>query len=166
MASDPIGTRVMCSTPPATTNCAEPASTACAPKFTACRPEPQKRFTVVPGTSTGNPAASTAPRAMLNPCSPTCVTQPMITSSTSLACTPARSSAPISVRASMSTGCTADSAPLRLPRAVRIASTMTASPTTASFPSDALDSLWICCRGGGPRETPANPMPIPSTSPP
>src|SRR5947207_8903781 len=66
----------------------------------------------------------------------------------------------------MSTGCTADSAPLRFPRAVRTASTMTASPTTASFSSDALDSLWICWRGCGPLETPAKAMPKPSTGPP
>src|SRR5438309_9395178 len=145
-ASEPIGTRVMCSTPPANTSCAAPLTTACAPKFTACSPEPQNRFTVVPGTSTGRPAASTAPRAMFMPCSPTCVTHPMITSSTSSGLTPARSSAPVSVRASRSTGCNAASAPLRLPRAVRTASTMIASPTVASQSSGM--PKWILANDG------------------
>src|SRR5438552_1096988 len=136
----------MCSTPPATTSCAAPLTTACAPKFTACSAEPQNRFTVVPGTSTGRPAASTAPRAMFMPCSPTCVTHPMITSSTSSGLTPARSSAPVSVRASRSTGCNAVSAPLRLPRAVRTASTMIASPTVASQSSGM--TKWILANDG------------------
>ena len=47
--SAPIGTRVMFSTPPATTRSCAPALTACAAKFTACWPEPQKRFSVTPG---------------------------------------------------------------------------------------------------------------------
>src|SRR5689334_2651837 len=130
--------------------------TACAPKFTACSPEPQNRFTVVPGISIGSPAASTAPRATFMPCSPTWVTQPMITSSTSCALTLARSIAPLRVRASRSTGCSADSAPLRLPRAVRNASTMTASPMVLSSSRSRARRV----------ETPANRTPIPSAIPP
>ena len=51
--SEPIGTRDMLSTPPATTSCCSPDMTPIAAKFTAWRPEPQKRFTVVPPTSLG-----------------------------------------------------------------------------------------------------------------
>jgi hypothetical protein len=36
----------------------------------ACRPDAQKRFTVVPATLTGNPALITAWRAMLRPVRP------------------------------------------------------------------------------------------------
>ena len=79
--SAPIGTRVMFSTPPATTRSCAPAFTACAAKFTACWPEPQKRFNVTPGTSIGQPAASTAERARFAPCSPVSVTQPTTRSS-------------------------------------------------------------------------------------
>src|SRR5205807_10643117 len=70
----------------------------------------------------------------------------MITSSTSSGLTPARSSAPVSVRASRSTGCNAASAPLRLPRAVRTASTMIASPTVASQSSGM--TKWILANDG------------------
>src|SRR3981189_2362698 len=69
-ASEPIGTRVMCSTPPATTSWAAPLITAWAAEFTACSPEPQNRLTVVPGTSTRRGAAGAAPRAILLPCAP------------------------------------------------------------------------------------------------
>ena len=53
-----------------------------APKWRACWEEPHCRSMVVAGTDSGKPAASTALRAMLRDCSPTCMTQPMITSST------------------------------------------------------------------------------------
>ena len=79
----PIGTRVMFSTPAAITTSYAPAITPCAAKCAACCDEPHWRSTVVPTVVSGNPAASAALRATLMPCSPTCMTQPMITSSTS-----------------------------------------------------------------------------------
>ena len=81
-ASEPIGTRDMLSTPAPITTSWAPESTPCAAKFTACCPEPQKRLMVVPGTSMGKPAISTAARPMFMPCSPVSVTQPTTTSST------------------------------------------------------------------------------------
>ncbi len=86
--SVPIGTRDMLSTPPPTATCCMPESTPVAAKFTACKPEPQKRLSVTAVTSCGQSAASTALRAMLAPCSCACVTQPMTTSSTSRLSTP------------------------------------------------------------------------------
>ena len=70
-ALEPIGTRVMCSIPPAITTSYWPAITPIAAKLAACWPEPHIRSRVVPHTSTGRPAISAAFRAMLNPCSPT-----------------------------------------------------------------------------------------------
>ena len=58
-----------------------------------CRPEEQKRFTVMPDTVTGQPARMAVWRAMLPPVAPSGVAQPMITSSTSAGATLARSSA-------------------------------------------------------------------------
>ena len=128
--SEPIGTRDMLSTPPATTSSAEPDATARAAKFTACRPEPQKRLSVMPVTSMGQPAASTALRAMLAPCSPACETQPAITSSTCLGRIPGwRAASAASACARSSCGCTLERAPLPAlprPRGVRTASMMKA----------------------------------------
>ena len=69
------------------------------------RPEPHWRSTVVPGTSSGQPAARTALRAMLTPCFPTCMTQPMTTSSTMPGSMPVRVTTTLSVSAARSTGC-------------------------------------------------------------
>ncbi len=66
-----MGTRVMFSTPPAITHSYCPAITPMAAKLAACWPDPHMRSSVVPHTSSGNPAISAALRAMLNPCSPT-----------------------------------------------------------------------------------------------
>ncbi len=55
-----------------------------------CRPDEQKRLTVMPETVTGRPARSAIWRAMLAPVAPSGVAQPMITSSTSAASMPAR----------------------------------------------------------------------------
>jgi hypothetical protein len=70
-ALEPIGTRVMFSTPPAMTTSYWPDITPIAAKFAACWPEPHMRSSVVPHTSTGKPAMSAALRAMFSPCSPT-----------------------------------------------------------------------------------------------
>src|SRR5262245_12210538 len=58
-----------------------------------CRPDEQNRFTVMPGTVTGQPARTAIWRAMFPPVAPSGVAQPMITSSTSSASTLARSRA-------------------------------------------------------------------------
>ena len=57
------GARVIDSVPPATQMSASPAAIARAASLTASMPEPQSRFTVAPGISTGSPASSTAIRA-------------------------------------------------------------------------------------------------------
>ena len=61
-----------------------PAMTCAAARFTASRPEAQKRLICTPGTSLPKPALSTAARAMSPPASPTGSTQPSTTSSTSM----------------------------------------------------------------------------------
>ncbi len=53
-----------------------------AAKCTACCEDPHWRSIVVAGTDSGQPAARTALRPTLSDCSDTCMTQPMITSST------------------------------------------------------------------------------------
>src|SRR5687767_8824739 len=67
--------------------------TRCAASAIVCRPEEQKRFTVMPGTLIGQPARIAIWRAMFQPVAPSGLAQPMITSSTSSASTFARSSA-------------------------------------------------------------------------
>ena len=52
-----------------------------AAKWAACCDEPHWRSMVVAGTDSGKPAASTALRPMFSAWAPTCMTQPMITSS-------------------------------------------------------------------------------------
>src|ERR1700676_1752025 len=49
----------------------------------ACKPEEQKRFTVIAAVETGGPACSAETRAMLWPCTPGGWRQPRITSSIS-----------------------------------------------------------------------------------
>ena len=58
-----------------------------------CRPDEQKRLTVMPETVMGRPALSAIWRAMLAPVAPSGLAQPMITSSTSAASMPARCTA-------------------------------------------------------------------------
>ena len=82
-SDEPIGTRLMLSIPAAITTSYAPAITPCAAKCSACCDDPHCRSIDVPGTVSGNPAASAALRPMLSAWSPTCMTQPMITSSTS-----------------------------------------------------------------------------------
>ena len=79
--STTYGARVMLSTPPATKTSPSPARIAWAALAAACSPEPQSRFTVCPGTSTGRPARSAAMRATLRLSSPAWLAQPRITSS-------------------------------------------------------------------------------------
>src|SRR5215212_11319604 len=123
----PMGTRLIDSTPPATTTSACPLITVAAAKATACWEDPHWRSIVVPGTLSGQPAASDALRPMLNVCSPTWLTQPQNTSSTTAGSTPDRSASAVRTCAERSTACTPDSPPPRLPTGVRTAAQMTAS---------------------------------------
>ena len=122
----PIGTSVMCSTPAAITTSYAPAITPWAAKWAACCDDPHCRSTEVPATDSGKPAARAALRAMLRPWAPVCMTQPMITSSTSAESRSLRSTTALSASAARSTGCQSFNFPLRFPPAVRTASTITA----------------------------------------
>ena len=83
----------MLSTPPATKVVPSPAMMRCAARAMVCRPDEQKRFTVMPQTLIGQPAISAIWRAMFMPVAPSGLAQPMMTSSTSAASIPARCSA-------------------------------------------------------------------------
>src|SRR3712207_7861035 len=122
-----MGTRLIDSTPPATTTSAWPLTTGAAAKATACWEDPHWRSIVVPGTDSGQPAARTALRPMLNVCSPTWLTQPQNTSSTTAGSMPDRSASAFSTCADRSTAWTPASPPPRLPTGVRTAAQMTAS---------------------------------------
>ena len=87
---EPIGTRVMLSTPPAITRSCVSLITACTAKWIACWPEPHWRSTLVPGTLSGSDDDSTQLRAMFAACAPLCMTQPKITSSIAAGSTPVR----------------------------------------------------------------------------
>ena len=128
--SEPIGTRDMLSTPPATTSSCWPDITPMAAKLNAWAPEPQKRFRVTPVAVSGQPAVSTALRPTLAPCSPTSLTQPTTTSSTSSVRRPVRRASWFRTWASSSWGCMLERAPLPAlprPRGVRTASRMKTS---------------------------------------
>src|SRR5881392_619840 len=58
-----------------------------------CRPDEQKRFTVIPAVVTDRPARNAIWRAMFPPVAPSGLAQPMITSSTSAESMPARDTA-------------------------------------------------------------------------
>src|SRR6476646_8112217 len=118
-------------TPPARIRSAVPDMIACAPKEIACWLDPHCRSTVTPGTSSGEPAASQDSRAMFPACGPIASTQPAITSSTAPGSTSTRPNRPRHAAAPRSTGCTPASDPLRLPTAVRTASTTYACDDTA-----------------------------------
>ncbi len=122
----PIGTRDMFSTPAAMTMSYAPAITPWAAKCAACWLDPHWRSTEVPGTVSGKPAASAALRPTFTAWSPTCMTQPMITSSTSAGSMPVRSTRAWMLCAARSTEWVSLSLPLRRPSGLRTASTMTA----------------------------------------
>src|SRR4051794_1236212 len=99
-----------------------------------CRPEEQKRFTVMPGTVTGHPARMAIWRAMFQPVAPSGLAQPMITSSTSPASTLARSSAACTTWPPIVAPCVMLSAPRQLLQSgVLAVETITAS--FIEFPS-------------------------------
>src|SRR4051794_37634366 len=127
MIVEPMGTRLIDSTPPATTTSYWPAIRPAAAKCTDCCEEPHCRSTVTPVTVSGQPAVGAAVRAMSKVCSPTWLTQPQITSSTSAGSTPARCTRLFSTCADRSAGWTPERPPFRFPTGVRTASTITAS---------------------------------------
>src|SRR4051812_42934556 len=73
---DPIGTRLMSSTPHATATSTTPDATRLVAMLVACWDEPHWPSTVVAAAERGSPAASHAVRVMLNACMPTWLTQP------------------------------------------------------------------------------------------
>src|SRR5215218_3034426 len=124
---EPIGTRDIDSTPAATTTSSCPAETADAALNAACSEEPHWRSTVEPATDSGHPATSAAVRAMFQPCSPTCETQPICTSSTSAGSSPFRCKSALSTCPASSSARSEASVPFRLPIGERTASTIRAS---------------------------------------
>ena len=62
-----MGTRLIDSTPPASTRSSQPERTFWAPVLTASRPEAQKRLSCTPPTVSGIPAAMTAVRRCRRP---------------------------------------------------------------------------------------------------
>src|SRR5919197_726104 len=100
----------------------------CAASAIVCRPEEQKRFTVMPGTLTGQPARSAICRAMFQPVAPSGLAQPMMTSSISCGSTLARSSAACTTCPPIFAPCVMLSAPRQLLQSgVRAVETITAS---------------------------------------
>ena len=65
--SEPIVTRDIDSTPPATIKSSQPERTFCAAKLTASKPEAQKRLICTPATSLSQPAAIAAVLAISAP---------------------------------------------------------------------------------------------------
>ncbi len=122
--AEEIGIMLMFCTPPAMITSFVPLMTACAAKCTACWLEPHCRSIVVPGISSGRPAASQAVRAMSPACGPIASTQPKNTSSTAIGSRSLRSTIVLMTCAPRSAGCTWLKPPPRLPTGVRAASTM------------------------------------------
>ena len=119
-----MGTRLMLSTPEAMTTSMVPDMTAWAANCRACCEDPHWRSMLVPGTLSGSLEARTALRATLVDCSPTCITQPMITSSTAAGSMEVRSTRSFSTTAARSVGCQPLSLPPLRPPAVRPAATI------------------------------------------
>jgi hypothetical protein len=101
---DPIGMRVIDSTPPATAMSTTPAPIRLAARFVACCDDPHCVSTVVLATDNGRPAVNQAVRPTLNDCSPTCDTHPVTTCPTVTGSTPVRSIKPLNAVANRSAG--------------------------------------------------------------
>jgi len=86
-------TQEMLSRPPATNTCTPSVMIRCAASAIDCNPELQKRLILKPAVVTGSPARSAIARAMFPPVVPSPNVDPMMTSSTSAASMPARSTA-------------------------------------------------------------------------
>jgi citronellol/citronellal dehydrogenase len=160
--SEPIGTRDMLSTPPATTMSSQPLATFCAAMFTASSPEAQKRLICTPATFTSQPALSAAVLAITEPCSPTGETTPMTTSSSAAGSKPWRFCSFTSRPASRSTGFTSCRLPsfLPLPRGVRTASKIIACVMVVSRIDRPL-SDWANSPSSLPSKRLVDPFPAP-----
>ncbi len=139
----PIGMRLIDSVPPATITSASPASIARAARAIACRPDAQKRLTVMAAAAGGIPARRAACRATFIPCSASGIAQPRMTSSTiSGVSAGTRASAALMAAPAMSSGRVWRSVPLgALPTAVRTLATITASRGTVPWPDRRLQGL-------------------------
>ena len=124
---DPMGTRLIDSTPAATATSTTPEATRLAARLAACWLDPHWVSTVVAGVASGRPAASQAVRAMLNDCPPTCDTQPDTTWPTMPGSIRVRSTRAVRAVPSRSAGCIPARPPWRRPTGVRTASMMTTS---------------------------------------
>src|SRR5690349_4974844 len=131
---EPIGTRLITSTPPARAESTAPLPTSAVARLVACCDEPHWVSIVVLATVRGRPALSHAVRPMLNACSPTWLTHPVTTWPTAAGSMPERSMAAFCTVASRSAGWTVESPPLRFPTGVRTASTITTSDMPATYP--------------------------------
>src|SRR5438093_1307255 len=121
-------TRLIDSSPPATMIGTLSTITRCAAIAIACRPDEQRRLTVVPAVVTGSPARSAAWRAMFWPVAPSGSAQPITTSSTSPGSIPARFTAWAMTWPPMAAPCVLLNAPrYARPIGVRAVETMTAS---------------------------------------
>ena len=130
IASEPIGNRLMFSTPHASTTSSAPDEIMFAARFTANWLEPHCESTVELATSGERPAVSHAVRVTLNACAPTLLMHPPITWPTAADGTFARFRTSTITWASISVGCALDSAPFFLPMGDRPASTITTSRMT------------------------------------
>src|SRR6478672_11468069 len=129
---DPIGTRLMTSTPQPIAMSTTPDPTRLVATFVACCDDPHCVSTVVAATDRGRPAVNHAVRAMLNDCSPTWLTQPATTWPISPGSMPERSITSCCIVANRSAGCMDERPPPRLPIGERTASTITTSVIAAA----------------------------------
>jgi diketogulonate reductase-like aldo/keto reductase len=127
------GARVMLSTPPAITQSASPVHTRRTASLTASRPEPQRRLTVIAGTSYGRFASSAAMRATLRLSSPAWFVAPKTTWSTRATREGARVASVVIRCAARSSARTGASAPRCLPMGVRRAWTRYAGRIAATL---------------------------------
>src|SRR5438270_683765 len=124
---EPMGMRLMLSTPHATATSTAPEAIRLAARLAACWLDPHWVSTVVAAVVSGRPAASQAVRAMLKDCSPTWETQPDTTCPTSDGSIPVRPTSDVRAVPSRSAGWTVERPPLRRPTGVRTASMITTS---------------------------------------
>src|SRR5665213_908693 len=124
-------TRLIDSTPPATTIFEPSTTTRLAAAAIASSPDAQKRLTVCPGTLEGQPARRAAVRPTLLPVAPSGSPQQITTSSTSAGSTFARSIARATAWAASVVPCVGLNAPRKArPIGVRAAETIAASDTS------------------------------------
>src|SRR4051812_4408732 len=157
--SEPMGTRDIDSTPPASTRSSKPERTFCAARLTASRPLAQNRLICTPATVSGSPAASAAVLAMTEPCSPMGETTPRTTSSTSAGSRSGLRRRTSSMRPVVRLiGLTECSPPvfLPLPRGVRTASYTNASAVMVSFREHGCAAEMTISADGSEAERPAD----------